>query len=451
MDNSRVFLQECVQRLSEIDGPKKILGASSYPENSNISLSSDVFLKYFILGLSICEGQTEEVQSDVRDIISNNKYKVLTPKKIRDIAALDVKDAVTIICDTVTKNGKYIGAEVHWEQIYNRCIYAAYICTEVGRFLDDQQTTFAKVPINRGMNALAQINTAPAYYNEAEKRWEICVFNDVTFEITDEYSGKTSTGAIMLNDFFLSECKRAQSPELQIPLKKYAKLRGISATKQGLQKLKTSILKYMGELKKIEYRACERIDGKKVESGTIGINGGTAVVLRGVIYWNYNQTLFQQLMKIAPTDYPKELWAQDPRGNAFFFGRHIALNRRMNEGKPGREKIRMKTLIETSPNLPTYDEVMSGNRNLSARIIRPTIESLDALETLYYDVYDADGNLIEHPESMNYQTFINSYIVVDYTDYPRHTKRVEKRKDHIQQAKEAKKDSKKQKPGSKQS
>ena len=81
---------------------------------------------------------------------------------------------------------------------------------------------------------------------------------------------------------------------------------------------------------------------------------------------------------------------------------------------------------------------MKGNRDVSGRIIKKTFSDLDALEFVFYDVYTADGKKVENPEEMDYQTFINAYIQVDYSDFPEHPKRVKKRQDRQKKIKDAK-------------
>ena len=157
--------------------------------------------------------------------------------------------------------------------------------------------------------------------------------------------------------------------------------------------------------------------------------------------WNFNQDFFSDVTHLAPMDYPRILWKVDPRTSQFYFGRYVAQSYRLNEGKPGRQRIKIKTLVEQSPNLPTFEEVMRGNRNVKDRIIAKTFKDLDALDAvLYYEVYTADGQLVQYPDTLDYDTFIKGYVEIDYSNFPQHPERLtasKKRADKRKRAAEA--------------
>lgn len=372
----------------------------------------------------------------IQDLLHRPRlFRPLTQASTRKYAAMDKEAFAKVLFDVCTKNGtKVIPDTGESPDFWERCLYAAYIYTVLTDYLERQNATFLPVPFNKGMQALALINTGIADIDEHTKQGKITV-GDVVFSVR---AAKVSTAAQMLNVFFLHEARRTQAASLAIPLLDYAAIKKRSTSKQALQKLKAEVIEQMEELKPLGYVCQERIGGKLKTTGRVDINGGTATVANGVIYWNYNQDLFNQLMLYAPTDTPKELFAVDPRTSAFYFGLYIAQNRRLNEGKPGREKIPMRTLIEKSPNLPTYAEVMKGNRNVSDRIIKKAFADLDALETLYYDFYTAAGEKVENPDALDYQTFINGYILVDYSDYPEHPDRVQKKRERQKKTQAAK-------------
>ena len=368
----------------------------------------------------------------------NMGFKRLTPANVRKYAAMETADFAKLIYDIATNKGKNTIPDPGETSpdFFERCLYAAYVYTQIADYLDRQNATFAHVPMNSGIIALAQINTAVPIVDGKTKQAKIKVGN-VVFECKE--GQKISTPAIMLTDFFLDESNRTGSASIAVPLRELAIRKERSTSKQSIQKLREDVLKQMEEIKECGRFTCkERINGELKDSGKVEINGGTAFIAGGVIYWNFNQDLYNQLSLIAPTDFPKELWKVDPRTNQYFFGRYIVVNRRLNEGKPGRERIPIKTLISKSPNLPSYEEVMKSNRDVSGRIIKKTFSDLDALEFVFYDVYTADGKKVENPEEMDYQTFINAYIQVDYSDFPEHPKRVKKRQDRQKKIKDAK-------------
>ena len=64
-------------------------------------------------------------------------------------------------------------------------------------------------------------------------------------------------------------------------------------------------------------------------------------------------------------------------------------------------------------------------------------ENLDALETVDYDFYTAAGKRMDNPEALDYQTFINGYIMVNYEEYPQHPDFIANKSEHRQKRKSA--------------
>lgn len=364
--------------------------------------------------------------------------KELSREQLRKYAAMETTEFAKALFDIATRKGKYSNSFPTIEKYVMR---AAYVFYQVDQLLQWQNETFAPVAQNKGVNALAFINSGTLESLDAKTHKAKISVNDVTFEI-EGYTGKTSTAALMLNDMFLSILAETGNPSLQIELREIARRKGRSTGKQAIYKLRQEVLAWMKEIASITYRCRERVNGKWTESGTISINGGTSFIKNGVVYWNYNSDLSAQLALLAPMDFATELWKVDPRTNQYYFGRYIDQNYRLNEGKKGRERIPIRTLISKSPNLPTYEDVIRSNsRHVTDRIVRPTFADLDALEHVFYTVEAEDGTPIDDPASLDYDTFIAAYIVVDYADYPAHTRRLanqERRQKHAKAAQERK-------------
>ena len=359
-------------------------------------------------------------------------YKRPTPETIRKYAAMSAEKFTAALVDVITGKGR--GAleadAVNW-----RCVYAGYIYLQVDEYLRDQTAAFVQVPQSKATNALVKINSGELDVDKLTRRSTITV-QDTVFEIAG-YSGKLSTGAMILFDIFLHESRRTGSASISIPLTDLARMKGRSTSKPALDKLRAETIKQMDELSPIHYRGRSKVKGKWNESGKIHINGGTAIIVNSEVRWNFNQDFSADVTHLAPMDYPRELWKVDPRTNQFFFGRYIAQNYRLNEEKPGRQRIRIRTLIEQSPNLPSYAAVMSGDRRVKDRIIAKTFKDLDALGSIFYKVYTADGREVLCPDSLDYNTFINAYIEIDYSDFPTHAPRINAKQQRTKRAKAA--------------
>ena len=140
----------------------------------------------------------------------------------------------------------------------------------------------------------------------------------------------------------------------------------------------------------------------------------------------------ETLERLPPMDYSRETLTADPRTNQYFFSRYIDQNYRVNEGRERVSTISIKTLLSKAQNLPTIEEVRKGRHSPKARIIQPFFRDLDNIERLYYDVVGKDGQIIADPTNLDYDTFIQCSIRVDYSEYETHPERVKKRVRHIE-------------------
>lgn len=351
-------------------------------------------------------------------------YKRPTPDVIRKYAGMDAAHFAAALVDIITSKGrgKLDGDSINW-----RCVYAGYIYLQTDEYLRDQTATFALVPQNPATHALAKIDLGEWERDAITKSAVIRFDDDTVIRITNT-SRALSPAARMLNDIMLFFCKKSGSPSITISMRDLAELKGRSTSKAALAELQKETRKQIEELSAVCLKFKDKIDGEWVYVGELRLNGGTHIVARNKLIWNYNPDFYESAIKNAPMDFPRAFWKVDPRTNQFFFARYIAMNYRLNEGKPNRDKINIRTLIAQSPKLPTYDEVMNGNRNVRDRIIRKTFQDLDALPTLFYTVYTADGTQIDDPDYLDYADFINAYILVDYSDYPEHPERIQAQK-----------------------
>lgn len=395
----------------------------------------------YVMQLAICINDYIKRPGMVDALLQRPRvFKQLTPAALRKYAAMKTADFAQLLYDVCTDKGRKLTPADDEANGYkapimmDRCLYAAYIYAQVAAYLDKQNATFLPVPMPNGVMQLPWINTGIKNVDEYTKQGTITV-GDTVFTVR---KNDISTGALMLLLYLLHKARSTGKASLAIPLREYAEVKKRSTSKQAVQKLKAELSEQMEELAPLGYDAFAKISGKVKNTGHVLLNGGTHTIENGEIRWNFNQDLYNQLMIYAPTDTPLELFAADPRTSTFYFGMYIAQNRRLNEDKPGRAKIPMRTLVEKSPNLPTYAEVMKGNGNIAARIIKKAFTDLDALETLYYDFYTAAGERVENPDTLDYQTFINGYILVDYSEYPEHPERVKKGQERRKKAQDAK-------------
>lgn len=369
-------------------------------------------------------------------------FKQLSSATVQKYAAMNTDDFAQLLYDTATDKGRKLTPADDEKngykspQMMERCLYAAYIYTQVAAYLDKQNATFLPVPMPNGIMQMPWINTGIIDYDENTKNRKVTIGDTVITARGKE----TKPATIMLFLYLLYKAKDTGSETVFIPLQEYAEVRKRSTAKPAMQKFRAEVLEQLAELKTMGYDGFTYSNGKKIPAGFIDYCGGTAIIVNGSICWSFNPALFKRLFIDLPEDVPRELFSLNLRkyANAFYFGLYIAQNWRLNEDKPGRrEKITMRTLISKSPELPTEEEVKKSNGNYSARIVRPVFDNLDALETVGYDFYTAEGEMVDNPDALDYQTFINGYIMVNYEEYPQHTDFIVNKRKNRQKRKDA--------------
>lgn len=294
--------------------------------------------------------------------------------------------------------------------------------------LIEQDSPFIKIAQSKATNAL------PALF---KKDLQLDVMGNATAEaggvnfMIDKYTtltGGLRTQAYMLNDALLSKFSQTHTPTVELPLREYAEMRGLSDSKDQLKDLRKEVAADLEALASISYRCKEKVKGKYQDSGIIRINGGTAIIKNGIIRWNFNADLIPWLERLPPIDYARETLAADPRTNQYYFSRYLDLNYRRNEGKDRAPIIAIKTLLQQSPNIPTVEDVKGGRGSIKQKILVPLFRDLDRIDRLYYDVLDENKEIVDEPLKRDPETVISAYSIrVDYSEYPTHPQRVKQR------------------------
>ncbi len=127
--------------------------------------------------------------------------------------------------------------------------------------------------------------------------------------------------------------------------------------------------------------------------------------------------------------------------------RKIQEHKRINAGSPNEDRLSVIALLEVCPELPTYERVMEGNRNLYEAIIKPFEENLNELEeALTWEYYHRDGTPLTEDEknNFNYELFTDLIIAFTWKEYPDQSALIEAR-EKIKPSKEQKKRNKRKK------
>lgn len=233
----------------------------------------------------------------------------------------------------------------------------------------------------------------------------------------------------------------AKSPTVIMPLDEYMTLRHMKDRKEARKQVDDGLEALFSErLSGKEKRGKEQekafFDMRIIDFKGIDRKGNITVIF-GTAYFN--------LLKNYPIMYyPPQLWLLNSKRNpnSYYLLRKIAELKNMNIGKKNENIVAVKTLLANTPDIPSYEEVMSGNRNVQDRIIDPFKRDMDALaETLTWEYCHANGEPLKQEEldNLNYDTFIGLMIKTAWAYYPDQTARLERKAERIEQAKTTRK------------
>lgn len=240
----------------------------------------------------------------------------------------------------------------------------------------------------------------------------------------------------------------AKSPTVILPLEEYMRVRGLKDRKEAKAQAKADM-----EILRGASVSWEEKKGRKTESYSfVNIADSGEIKRNGDIVFTFGSTFYNVLLSYPVMPYPAQLQRINSKKNpnSYYLLRKIAEHKNMNVGKKNENVIAVKTLLGVAPFIPSYDEVMSGNRNVANRIIEPFERDMDALEdTLsWHYCHSLDKPLTdEELRNMDYATFESLLIFTEWKSYPDQTARLEQKAERVQAAAEKKKrPSKKRKP-----
>lgn len=238
-------------------------------------------------------------------------------------------------------------------------------------------------------------------------------------------SFKTSTHQLLdaLTEVFTAQ--GASTPVVSLPLEEYMNKRGLKDRKEArkqadadLETLFNAKISFKEKKKKggeQDYHDIRIIDGKGIRNGIINVTFGTT---------------FSNILSGYPLmPYPTQLYRLGKKNpNSYYFLRKLSEHKNMNIEKPNEDIIAVKTLLASSPNLPTYKEVMETGRQITQRIIEPFERDMNALEdTLTWEYCHSNGEPLtgeELSKELTYEDFEKLLIKITWReDYPENEER----------------------------
>lgn len=207
-----------------------------------------------------------------------------------------------------------------------------------------------------------------------------------------------------------------KGPTVEMPLSEYMELCGLSDAKEARKQVKEDLealysltLSYKGKGKHsldfVDFRLCD-----------------SKGIVNGVIFFNFSRPLYGVLMQYPIMRLPNEYFKLNSKRNpnSSYFLRKISEQKNMNAGTPTADIISVQTLLNSTDELPRYEDIASTGR-IDQRIIRPFERDLDALSNiLTWEYCHSKGAPLTAAElsSMDYALFRSLLIKITWLDYP---------------------------------
>ena len=328
--------------------------------------------------------------------------------------------------------------------------------------LEIQKSPFSAMLQGTGTNKLAQTSTRNKKPNVNTITGVATIMQDNHMTIIKNFNALRSDLRISTHKL-LDTCIMALTAQnnyrgtgkietkVTIPLREYAAMLGKPLTENTLRDFRKRVKEDLDILFNISLEWKEQNGTNTKDYFGIrllesrGIKNNTIIV-------GFASTFAEYLVGAYIMQYPNSLLQVDERNpSTYHLGRKLALHHSIdnNQRKGTASIIGVQTLLNVCPDIPTYEEVMTGDRAIERRIKMPFENALNSLvdtgvlEKWEYSNFKGMPLSDEQLVSNSYEDFIALYINFTVKDFPDPTPRLER------QAEETKKTSHKKKATSK--
>lgn len=279
-------------------------------------------------------------------------------------------------------------------------------------------------------NKLAMMKTTNS--DEADKNDNVVIENgnlSVTLENFSQLSSGIKATTHRLIDAIMIRCTESGAKEnvVTLALEDYMEMCGLKNLKETRKQVNAE-LKTLLNMKLTFSRSSSREqsfnDIKLCDSACIKNNR---------IIFSFSEDFFRILKYMPVMPYPMKLFNINHKKNpnSYYFLKKISEHKKMNYFKKNADTISVKTLLECTPELPKYDDVMSGDRAVARRIIEPFERDLNDLSEVFrWEYCHTNGTrLFDHElDNFDYHVFYSLMIKVKWKEYPELQKKTTRKK-----------------------
>lgn len=201
-----------------------------------------------------------------------------------------------------------------------------------------------------------------------------------------------------------------------IPLDDYMEQCGIPMTKASKDKTRRKLREDLETLYNVSLEWSESAGNEGMRDYAKMRIISMHAIKGGKIQVRFSEDMAQYLTHAYVMQYSMELLKLDERNpSAYHLGKKLLLHASIeNNQKRGTDNIlSVRSLLECTPDIPSYAEVMAGDRHLERKIIAPFENALNALSHILTWEYTNAKGVPLTPKQLtrfDYDTFIGCYV-----------------------------------------
>ncbi len=309
--------------------------------------------------------------------------------------------------------------------------------SSVGRILEPDlhinsvsRNTFRIMKQSSAMNKLATLKTTENLISENNSD-TVCIEKDnlkIYFENFSALGKGLKTTTHRLADALMVKFTEMGADErmVRLPLSEYMELCELKNTGEVRKQVRAdlnTLLNMRVSFKKSSNRERSLEDIKICTDVNIKNN---------IIFFTFSDEFFYVMKTMPVMPYPEKLFRINLKKNpnSYYFLKKISEHKKMNYFKKNADTLSVRRLLECTPELPAYEDVVSTDRAVSRRIIEPFERDMNELsDVLIWEYCHSNGTPLSESEliDFNYHIFYSLLIRIKWRSYPELQKKKKKR------------------------
>jgi len=301
---------------------------------------------------------------------------------------------------------------------------------------EQEKPPFAPMLQGMGTNKLSQISTRSATPT-VDAITGVATIAAGDFKVFIEQYNTLAGGLRISTHKLLDACSIALTSQshyrgtgelntvVSIPLEDYMTMCGTPVTKPSKDKTRRRVHEDLETLYNlsIEWKEKSGKNTRDYQKMRVITSHG---IQRGMIIVGFSPELADYLTHAYIMQYPTALLKVDERNpNSYHVGRKLLLHHSIenNRRRGTANLISVSILLEACPNIPSYTDVMRGDRHVDQQIVTPLENALNALPFITWEYSNAKGVALSENQLKkgSFADFITLYIHFTVKDLPDHS------------------------------